>query len=552
MINSANKVTTYCRMCGEQCCIDVFLDKGKIEKIQGNKKHPWNRGAVCIKGLASIDWVYSPDRITRPLKKTGQDWTEISLELALDEITSKIKELRDHYGVRSIGLWKGEAVGFSQQEEYVRRFCHAFGTPNYFSCDSQCFCGHYIGYSLVEGKYPVPDFENSRHIVLWGTNPFVSRPVIARKIAIAREKGAKLVVIDPKITEVANIADCHVQIKPGTDGAFALGMINLIIENQWYDKSFVDHFTLGLEELYAYAAEFSPQRVENETGVASSILWEVTRGFVMHAPQAVIYTGIGVEHHENSINNIRAIASIGALSGCIDKKGGEIIPQDMGIASLTLYDEIPLNHLEPIGSKKFPVFYQYRQECHTMTAMDAMLTGEPYPLKGMIITAANPVLTNPNSVKVKQALEKLELLVVRDLFMTETAKLAHYFLPAASFFERTELVSHSSIRRLGLRKKVMEIPDCQSEYDFWKSLADRLDIQTYFPWKDEIEVNKWLLRNSKVSYEQLENSSAGVQCGEIQYCKYRTLGFDTPSQKVEFISSYLRGLGYDDLPKYNY
>ncbi|WP_088186877.1 molybdopterin-dependent oxidoreductase [Desulfosporosinus sp. FKA] len=544
------RINTYCRMCGEQCSIEVFLDTGKIVKIQGQKNHPWNQGTICVKGLAAMDWIYAPDRITKPLKKTRQGWKEIPLTTALSEIADKMNELKNNYGARSMGFWKGEAIGFAQQEEYARRFCHAFGTPNYFSCDSECFCGHYIGYSLVDGTYPVPDFDNTSCMLLWGTNPPLSRPVIAQKAAAARNRGARLIVIDPMVTEASRQADWHVQLKPATDGAFALGMINLILEKKWYDEEFVKSFTIGFEELSAYAKEFTPPRVERETGVPISVLWQVTREFAEHAPQALNYVGIGLEHHENSINNIRAIASIGALCGCIDQKGGELLPQRAGLPSLTLYDEIPLRHLEPIGAQQFPVLYDFRQECHTMTAMDTMLTGKPYPLKGLIMTAANPVLTNPNSLKVKQALGNLELLVVRDLFMTETAELADYFLPAASFLERTELIVNSHIRQIGLRRKVTDFALCQSEYDFWKALADQLHLQDYFPWKDEVEVNQWLLSQAAISYDQLANSPEGIEYSEAEYLKYRTLGFQTPSGKVEFVSSYLRKYGYDELPIY--
>lgn len=160
-------ITTYCRMCLEECCIDVHVEDGKMVDIKGNKDHPWNEGRICIKCKAAIDWAYSLDRIKKPLKKTCNGWEEISLTKALDEIAEKMNNLKEKYGSKSIGFWKGEAIGFRQQEQYIRRFCHAYGTPNYFSCDSLCFASTYIGYSLVEGSKPIGDFINSKYIIIW-------------------------------------------------------------------------------------------------------------------------------------------------------------------------------------------------------------------------------------------------------------------------------------------------------------------------------------------------------------------------------------------------
>ena len=178
LVNTSNGekvVKTLCRMCDDHCGINVHLKDGKIVDTTGNANHPFNKGAICIKGKAIKDLVYTKDRILKPLKKVNDGWQEISLEQALDEIAERIVSIKNEFGAKSIGVWKGEAVGFQQQEEIVRRFAHAFGTPNYFSNDSACFAGRWIGYSLVCGRWPKPDFENSKCILLWGRNPVASR-----------------------------------------------------------------------------------------------------------------------------------------------------------------------------------------------------------------------------------------------------------------------------------------------------------------------------------------------------------------------------------------
>jgi len=543
-------VQTLCRMCDDHCGINVYLANGQVVDIDGLSTHPWNQGRLCSKGRAAVDMVYSPERLTKPLKKTADGWEEIDLETALDEIAEKMRRIKAEYGPRSMSIWKGEALGFAQEEDMARRFCHAFGTPNYFSNDSQCFNGRFIGYKLVEGIWPIPDFVNSRCIVLWGTNPPAAHPHMTRMILEGRSRGAQLIVVDPRLSAIARQADIHAALKPGTDGALAWGIIHLLIANKWYSQDFVDAYTVGFAEMARYAARFTPAYVEGETGVPEATLRGIAAAIRRAGTRVANYVGNGPEHHENGINNIRAMACLDALTGSLDEIGGNLMAEPMGLRDLTLYEEIPLRHLEPIGADRFPVLYDFRQECHTMTAMNVILSADPYPLKGMIITGANPAMTNPNTAKVVQALQSLELLVVRDLFMTETAALADYVLPAASFLERSELHCHMMFQIITLSKKILSFPHCQDEYQFWHSLAHRLEIGSYFPWPDETELNRWLLEPTGVSLEQVAACPQGYTFKPRRYRKWQFKKFNTPSGKVEFTSAYLKNLGYPELPEY--
>ena len=259
---------------------------------------------------------------------------------------------------------------------------------------------------------------------------------------------------------------------------------------------------MGFPQLRAYAAAFTPQRVERETGVPAATLNRIAEAMAEASPAVVNYVGNGLEHHENGINNIRAVACLDALLGALDRKGGNRLAEGFPSNRLTLYRERPLTELGPIGAERFPVLYGMRRECHTMTAMDTILSGRPYPLKAMLLTAANPAMTNPNTEKVTRALGALELFVVRDLFLTETARLAHYVLPAASFLERSELHVHAMFQVVTLSRKLLSFPGVQDEYRFWHDLAHRLGAGAYFPWKDEEELTRWLLEPSGLSLER--------------------------------------------------
>jgi anaerobic selenocysteine-containing dehydrogenase len=538
-------------MCDDRCAVNVYLEDGKIVDIDGYKEHPWNRGRLCVKARAAVDMVYHPERLLKPLKQTKKGFEEIPLQQALDEIVEKLLAIKDKHGARSLSIWKGEAIGFAQEEEMARRFVHALGSPNYFSNDSMCYNGRYIGYRLVEGAWPVPDYENSRCVVMWGANPPHAHPNMTQMIMRARKAGAKLIVVDPRMSAIARQADLHAALKPGTDGALALGLIQQLIETQGYDREFVENYTVGFAELAEYVAAFSPEKVEEETGVAAEVVRELARTMAAAAPRVAVYVGNGPEHHENGINNIRAVACLDAILGALDREGGNRLVESFRANPLNLYDEIPLEHLGPIGADRFPVLYGFRQECHTMTGMNTILNGKPYPLRAMILTAANPAMTNPNTRKVRKALKSLDLLVVRDLFMSATAELADYVLPAASFLERVELHTHAKYQVVTMTRKILSYPDVQDEYQFWHDLAHRLGIGEYFPWTDETELTGWILEPAGINLEQAAAHPEGIEYAAIRYRKWGKEPFNTPSGKVEFSSQYLKDLGYPDLESPN-
>ncbi|UCF94128.1 MAG: molybdopterin-dependent oxidoreductase [Desulfobacterales bacterium] len=551
--NPKESVTTLCRMCDTRCGVHIHKKDGIIVDITPREAHPVNQGRMCPRGAAAIDLFYHPDRILKPLKKLSDGtFQEISREQALDEIAAKMLAIKKEHGARSVGVWKGEGVGFFQQEEYVRRFIHAFGSPNYFSNDSACYNGRYFGYSLVTGFWnPFPEFSEAGLILLFGTNPPMCHPPFMREFADARQNGAKLVVIDPRLNPIACYADIFAQPYPGTDGALGWGLIRYLIETKNYDSEFVDRYSIGFEKMAHYAKKFTPEYVEEQSGIYAHVVDDIAQLIIKSRPRVSIFPGSGLEHHENGVNNVRTLAALGCLIGSLDISCGLFWPEDLERRKLTLYDELPLLDQKPIGADKFPVLYELRKECHTMTAMDYMLGKGEYPLKGLIVTAANPAVTHPNTRKVEEALGNLELLVVNDFFLTPTAKLAHYVLPAATFLERSELHYNFKHHMVFLTEKVMGIPGVHGEYMLWHDLAHRLGFgEKYFPWPNEDEVNRWILEPTGIRLEDLRRHSGGYRYKPIRHKKYLTQPLPTPSGKVEFVSPYLKKLGLAEIPHY--
>jgi anaerobic selenocysteine-containing dehydrogenase len=371
------------------------------------------------------------------------------------------------------------------------------------------------------------------------------------EFADARARGAKLVVVDPRLNPIACYADIFAQPIPGTDGALAWGLIRQLICTHGYDKTFVESYCIGMEKIAAYAEAFTPQAVEEMTGVYADVVIQMAELICINRPKVSLYVGAGLEHHENGVNNIRALAILSCLCGALDIECGFSWPETLERRDLTLYKEIPLENEKPIGADLFPVMYDIRKECHTMTAMDYMLGNGEYPLKGLVITGANPAVTNPNTRKVEEAFACLDILVVNDLFMTRTARLAHYILPAASYLERSEVHINHKHQRVYLTARVAEIPGVCDEYMLWKDLARRLGFgERFFPWENETEVNRYILEPSGIGLEALRANPEGIAYKPLRYRKYLIQPLPTPSGKVEFASAYLKNLGLSEIPEY--
>lgn len=537
-------------MCDNRCGINVYVENGTIVEITGLKEHKWNHGRLCVKGRLGVDLVNAPDRILKPLKRVNDRWQAIGLDQAYDEICEKIKKIQATWGNRAMSVWKGEALGFLTQEALARRFIHAIGSPNYFSNDSECYVGRWLGYALVTGDWATQDFINSKCAVIWGSNPPYSQPNLTQSILKGRERGGKLIVIDVRLSAIARQADEFVQIMPGTDGALAHGIARQLIKDDTICHSFINKYSFGFDDYAEYVKNFTPERVEKETGVPASTVVHVAREIGECRPKVSIYAGNGLEHHVNGINNVRAIACLDGLLGNLDHRGGNFTAEKPSLGELTLYEEKPLRHLDPIGADEYPVLYDFRYECHTMTAIDTILSGEPYPLKGMILGGANPVLTNPNSKKVVEALKALDLFVVREIFMTETAELADYVLPASTYLENSELHCHPIHQIISLSKEIVTFPNCDNDYAFWKKLAARLGVEEYFPWNDKDELNVWLLKDTGITIDKLLGHPEGYQYAPRRYEKYKEHDLPTPSGKFEFVSNYLKDQGYPYLPEY--
>jgi len=550
-------VKTTCQLCHLSCGMNVYVKDGKIVEVEGMPEHPLNEGSLCPKGEAVVDYVYSPDRLKYPLKRNGKEWQRISWDEALDTIANKMVKVKRAYGAKAFATCIGMSILLSGSTTagLIRRFCYAFGSPNCFSVESMCYRCRIIAYMLTYGGFRVAEPGNSKCILLWAHNPTNSNPMLVKRVLKAKDKGAVLIVIDPRRTPLAEVADIHLQLRPGTDCALIEGLTNIIISQKLYDEEFVSKWAYGFDQLAEHVKPFTSLHVERITGIPAQMIEKVAHIYGTIKPACIIQGTNALDQGTTGIQNGRGIAILQAISGNVDVPGGFVRAPRLCENPI----EVPEKLEEPaIGQKKYPVFYgifgREFGEGQAMLLSDVLLTEKPYPIKMMIIAGSNPVLTWPDSQKVTKALSKLDFLVVMDQFLTQTAQMAHIVLPAATFLERTELSDYYSLWGIPfvmLRKRIIQYEECWPDLKFWFELARHLGYEKYFPWKTIEEAIDYVLEPSGLTVQKLtEEHPGGLTYSSIKYKGYEKEGFRTPSGKVELYSETLAKLGYDPVPTF--
>lgn len=501
-------IPSCCNMCGGQSGIMVHVVNGVVEKIEPNHWNPNNYsnistdffagyteaygcaegGAICPKGNAGIVQLYDPDRMKKPLKRTNPDktpgadpkWTEISWDQALDEVAAKLKGLRDAGEAHKL-LWFSEDHSFTHIQQ---DFCKLYGTPNYSNHSNLCDVARKASFKTVMGHdRPLADLLQSRYIVLFGWNPTsaIKWVYLPRILTRAIEKGARLVVVDPYLSDTGVKAHEWLAVRPATDGALALAMGHVIVRDGLWDKEFVAKWTTGFDEFAEYVKDKRPEWAEQITSVKAKTIERVARELATTKPALVdVWSGPG--QHSNGVQGGRAIAALNALIGAYDRPGTMIIPDKRGNkhGSVESADTAEATLKQPRFDelKKYPL--GHGSGVYTQSFTNLAEGKGPYQPKMAVIVFQNVMMSVPGQPTVAKALTKLETLVVVDTMMSETAMMADYVLPGTTFLERYDLNSHwVTWPVLGLRQPVVKPLFGQpAEYELVAALGRRLGLRT--------------------------------------------------------------------------
>ncbi|NWF93897.1 MAG: molybdopterin-dependent oxidoreductase [Syntrophaceae bacterium] len=544
-------IPSLCQLCPARCGIIGFLEGDQLVKIGGNPKHPNNLGKLCSRGLAGVNMAYDPDRLSSPMMRRGErgkgHWERISWERAYSEMVSRLKTIYQ-------GGTKGDFVFHSEHEPYgiPRLFLDAFGKAMILHDDQLHFSNRNLAQWLTWGEERgVPDVANSHYILNFGSNFYETHEdytgLIGRVIEGRLTKKAKLVTFDVRLSYTAGNSNEWFPITPGTDGMVALAMANVIIQDNLYDKNFIQRwFNIPFSQLVQYLSNYTPEAAEKVSGISAADIERIAKEFAISMP-AIAISGPGVSGHFNGVYNERCIFLLNAILGNIDIRGGYCLPRtyrlSRGDTTALDLDKAPLN------PQKFISLVKRRK-----------LTPKIY-----FINESNPAYSNPESGLTSEVLKDEKLipyLVVADSYMTETAMLADMVLPVASYLERggidsspsLDLIPFVALQQPILRPYAKSVPID----DICIELSQRIGsgIRRSFRFNSTEEYIKKVISSipklEKVGgWPYLKEHGVWFDKDEKPRMRgYESRGFKTPSGKIEIYSERLRKKGFQPLPIY--
>ena len=569
-------IPTFCSLCGPSlgCGINCYVKNGKLVRITGMKESPLNKGKLCAKAFASMQWVHSPQRLRYPLKRVGEKgegrFERITWDEALDMIADKLKEQKERYGPESLAVLSPQHRTY---KDYFIRFLIAHGSPNY--CHSGiCAIQRAFGFAYTLGT-PVLglDYEHTHLIVVWGANPvYASAPMgNLRRILEARKRGAKLIVIKPEMQPDAAMADYWLPIRPGTDGALALAMLNVIINEHLYDADFVSRWCYGFDKLVPHVQKYTPEWAAAITGLTESRIKAVARLYGT-AESACILAGNAFDQTVDSNNAVRAVAILMAITGNFDRPGGNIVsvPGTMSmLKSVHLRERYTPELINKLVGPEMPGCFQPFIEGASSAyyrCLNSVLTGEPYPVKTIIAPGTQPTVSTRGPKMVVEALKKLEFFVVIDVMETSSMPWADVVIPVTTMYE-SDYPFEASMPGTGnwimARNKVIEPQgDYKSDYEFWLDLAVKMGYGEDF-WQGSIEAcMNYQLENFGMTIDELRAHPNGIiyEPKPMVYEKYDKI-FATasprlskapylPQGKVAIYNTTFEENGFNPLPEW--
>lgn len=565
-----------CGICPAGCWVKVGIRDGKLETIAPDDGHPL--GMICRRGQHAPEIIYSPHRLAYPQKRVGpkgtHEFARITWDEAYDTIVERLNKIKAESGPEALAVYTGRgAFELSLCDTYQPKgvavssassVLFPFGSPNTMGVGALC----YVSFAMIAphvtmGRMLInlfSDIEHAELLVVWGANPATdSPPLDMHRLEQARRRGAEIIVIDPRRTDTVTRCQAEwIPIRPGTDGALALGLIAVMIEEELYDEPFAQSWTVGFDELARYVQHFRPEVVESITGVPADTVRRLARRLCQATGAApVMYTGL--EYSNSGVQAMRAVFTLWALAGQLDVPGGLALAMLNSHFPINREGNLPNPDLDrAVAREKFPIYSNYRGESHASGLIDAVLHGKPYPIRGLIVHGASLLTSWPQTPIWRQTLSKLDFLVTIDRQLTADAAYADFVLPATTMFEINSYMTYGPIFRL--RERLIEpVGEARNDYLIMAELARRLGYGHLYPQTEE-ELLQHVLKGSGFTLEQVREEGGIVKIPSpmMEYRKWEKgglrpdgkPGFDTPSGKFEIASSVLADHGYEPLPKY--
>ncbi len=552
-------IPTFCELCFWKCGVLAHVRDGRVTKITGNPEHPLSRGRLCPRGTGGIGLLYDPDRLKKPLVRTGkrgaEQFTEVSWDAALDRVAEGMLRLRERHGPEALALFSHGYGG-----SWFKHLLKAYGSANIAAPSyAQCRGPREVGFELTFGQglgSPEPlDIENTRCLTLIGGHLGENmHNTQVQDMARAISRGAQLVVVDPRFSTAAGKAKYWLPIKPGTDLALLLAWMHVIISEKLYDADYLQQHAIGFDQLKAHVADKTPDWAYPHTGIRPELIAETARFIAGAKPASIIHPGRRTTWYGDDTQRQRAVAILAALLGSWGRRGGFLLPSGMDLPAFpyTSYHHKP----KTIADKPKQTLYPLAGETLASGLCDATMKGDfPYNLKGWIVYGSNLIQALPDPRQTQKAIEGLEFMVAVDVLPSEICGWADVVLPECTYLERCDDVHAPSYKEpyVAVRQPVIE-PMYDAKPGWWiaREIAHRIGLEDYFPWKDSFEYAKHRVKQAGYSCAELQKK--GVLRGkQVPVCQEEglALSFDTPSGKIELHSEALKNLGFHPIPEYS-
>ena len=567
-------IPTLCAMCGpiaRGCGIYAFVQEGRLTRVAGMRECPVNQGALCAKGQAAPQWVYSPDRLKYPLRRIGAKgegkFERISWEEAVNIIAVTLKQQKEQYGPESLAIL---APAMRTYNAYLKRFLTVHGSPNY-GHSGICALQRAFAFMYTLGDKPEAQIDQSDLIIFWGRQPVFSGPAMNAPKALlrAKDRGAKIIAVKPSVEPDVAKADIWVPIRPGTDAALALAMLYVVVTENLIDHEFVAKWCYGFEQLQEHIQKYSPQWAQEITGVSAEQIYQIARLYAT-TRRACIDLGNGVEHAPSANDAIRAIAILIAITGHLDRPGGNVF-NITGVSRLQPKDITLRERLTPEMGKKllgpeFPLEFQPFIEGYTSAyyrVLESVLTESPYAPRTIIAPGTQPAVSTRGSQYVIKALKKLDFYVVIDVTRTADMNYADIVIPVTTPYESDHPYEMFGGRIMARHKVIEPLGDYKSIYEFFLELAVKMGYGADF-WDGSIEqCLDDQLRPLNLTYAELKKYPVGLEYEKTQPRTYENYSqvFNRkspkldqtpylPHGKVEIYNTYFKKAGFNPLPEW--
>lgn len=561
---------TFCDACNEvpMCGVRFLVKDDFAVKIEGWPDFPVS--PICLKAYILPEIRHHLKRLLHPIKRTRDKdspdpgWVRISWDEAYNIIVSKLNEIRDKYGPESVVFYTGDP---KEPRAAVQRLCYTFGSPNYATESSTCRRAAEIAELLTFGFRTLgdPPSHETKLCVIWGSNPAWSRYFVMIKLLKARGWGVKFIVVDPRRTPtVEKLADLHLQLRPATDGALALAMINVMVREKLYDEDFVGRWVYGFGELKDYIKDFTPEKAEKITWVPAEKIVEAAHMISENYPVTFMLSAQSTTHNRNAVQNHRAILTLIALTGCIDVPGGVLIPTEPILPGWDSGDPIfcrrtdllPKLAEKRLDIKYFPIWAKYIHEVQANLLPEYIKSGK---VKAILMWGGNLMMW-PQTHEYQEAIKSLEFAVAVDYFYRPwTHDFVDIVLPAATCLERKAPFTFSG-RKIYGRRIIRPLGECKEDWQIAFDIGVRLGHGQEF-WNGNVDEGlNFILNRFGLSLRDLEmNLEKGVEVPSPERKIYRKYeagilradgkpGFPTPTGKIEVYSTILKEYGFDPLP----